>query len=106
MLAIRTSSDPITAARVTADLHGLPTGRLIARDTAAHIFTADVYELRAWINALGGFVTRQRAGGAVTLWTLHTHTEPRSDGSTTAVLVHALSLADEDIHPDITEAVA
>ncbi|MFD1278056.1 hypothetical protein ACFQ51_56910 [Streptomyces kaempferi] len=61
MLATRTSSDPTVAARVTADLHGLPTGRLTARDTAAHIFTADIHELRAWINALGGFVTRQRA---------------------------------------------
>ncbi|GAX57237.1 hypothetical protein [Streptomyces olivochromogenes] len=99
-------TDPAIDAQVTADLHGLPTGRITARDTAAHIFTADIHELRAWINALGGYVTRQRAGGAVTLWTLHTHTELRSDGSSTPVLVHALSLAGEDIHPDITEAVA
>jgi hypothetical protein len=106
MHSIGTSSDPTVAALVTANLHGLPTGRLTARDTAAHIFTADIHELRAWINALGGFVTRQRAGGAVTLWTLHTHTEPRSDGSSTPVLVHALSLASEDVHPDITESVA
>jgi hypothetical protein len=101
-----TSTDPTVAALVTANLHSLPTGRLIARNGAAHIFTADVHELRAWLNALGGYVTRERAGLGVTLWTLRTHTEPRSDGSTTPVLVHALTLAEEAIHPDITESVA
>jgi hypothetical protein len=102
----RTSTEPTTAALVTADLHGLPIGRLIARNDAAHIFTDDIRHLHAWLTACGGYTTRERAGLGVTLWTLRTHTEPRSDGSRTPVLVHALALNEEPIHPDITESVA
>jgi hypothetical protein len=103
---IRPTTDPVAAAQVTADLHGLPTGRLTARNTAAHIFTADLADLLAWRTALGGDVTRQRAGGGVTLWTLHTHTEPRSDGTHTPILVHSLALTHEPIDPALSDAVA
>lgn len=103
-LTARTAPD--VAAIVTAELHSLPTGRITQRNSAAHIFTADIDELRPWLTARGGHVTRQAAGLGVTLWTLHTTTEPRSDGTTTPVLVHALSLTHEGIHPDLLNAVA
>lgn len=99
-------TDPAIAAQVTADLHGLPTSRLTTRGDAAHIFTADLAHLLAWRTALGGDVTRQRAGGDVTLWTLHTHTEPRSDDTRTPVLVHALALTHEPTDPALSDAVA
>ena len=101
-----TAQDPADAARATADFHGLPTGRLTSRDGAAHIFTDNINDLRAWLNACGGYVLRERAGLGVVLWTLRTHTEPRSDGTRTPITVHALALAEEAIHPDITESVA
>jgi hypothetical protein len=99
-------TDPAIAAQATADLHGLPTGRLTTRGDAAHIFTADLADLLAWRAALGGTVTRQRAGGDITLWTLHTHTEPRSDDTHTTVLVHALTLTHEPTDPHLADAVA
>lgn len=101
-----TSITPDAAAQAAADYLGLPTGRLIARDGTAHIFTDDIHDLRAWLNALGGYTTRERAGLGVTLWTLRTHTAPRTDGTTTPIHVHALALAEEHIHPDITESLA
>ena len=99
-----TSTDPVIALLVTADHHGLPTGHSTARDGQAHVFLADVYEMRPWLNALGGTVTRQPAGSGVEMWVLHTHTEARSDGSQTCIVLRSLALAEQRIHPDLTEA--
>ncbi|WP_051713632.1 hypothetical protein [Streptomyces sp. NRRL WC-3626] len=96
------SSDADEAALVTADLNSLPTGRLAAREDTTYIF-ADMHELLAWLRALGGHVTHQAAGDGVTLWTLHTHTEPRRDGSRTPVLVHALAMTTELVPAAITD---
>lgn len=97
---------PDAAAQAAADHLGLPTGRLTTRDDAAHIFTADLADLIAWRAALGGTVTRERAGLGVTLWTLRTHTEPRDDGTHTPILVHALALTHEPVDPALTDAAA
>ena len=99
-------TDPTLAATVTADHHGLPTGRLTARGPVAHIFTADIDDLAAWLTARGGYTLRQAAGSGVSQWTLHTTTEPRDDGSTTPVLVHALHLDDEPVLPGLHFALA
>ena len=103
---ITATVNPTDAAQVTADHHGLPTGRLTAHNSAAHIFTADLADLLAWRAALGGTVTRQRAGLGVTLWTLRTHTEDRSDGSHTPILVHSLALTDEPVDHALSDAIA
>ena len=97
---------PHAAAQAAADYLGLPTGRLTTRNDTAHIFTADMTDLLAWRTALGGTVTRQRAGLGVTLWTLRTHTEPRNDGTRTPILVHCLSLTHEPVDPSLTDADA
>lgn len=99
-------TDPATAAQVTADLHNLPIGRLTARNQAAHIFNTDTRDLDAWLTALGGHITRQRAALGITLWTLHTTTEPRTDGTRTTILVHAPALTHEPIDPHLIAAVA
>lgn len=99
-------TDPAIAAQVTADLHTLPTGRIVARNQVAHIFTADINDLLVWLTALGGHITRQHSSLGITLWTLHTHTGPRADGSRTTVLVHASTLTDESTDHALTDAVA
>jgi hypothetical protein len=99
-------TDPAIAAQTTADLHNLPVGRLTARNQAAHIFLTDLNGLDAWLTALGGHVTRQRAALGITLWTLHTATEERSDGTRTTVLVHVPALTHELIDPHLIAAVA
>ncbi|KPI31391.1 hypothetical protein OV320_2607 [Actinobacteria bacterium OV320] len=97
---------PQAAAQAAADYLGLPTARLTTHNDAAHIFTADMHHLTAWYRALGGTVTRERAGLGVTLWTLRTHTEPRNDGTHTPILIHCLALTTEDIDPTLTNAAA
>ncbi|MGW0948475.1 hypothetical protein ACWD4O_38795 [Streptomyces sp. NPDC002623] len=97
---------PHAAAQAAADYLGLPTGRLTTHNDTAHIFADDITHLLAWRDALGGDVTRQRAGLGVTLWTLRTHTEPRTDGTRTPILVHCLRLTDEPIHPTLADATA
>lgn len=99
-------TDPALAATVTADNHGLPTGRTAAYDNAAHIFLDHTDGLVAWHDALGGYTTRQEAGHGVVLWTLHTSTEPRGDGTRTPVLVHALALDHELVYDALTAALA
>jgi hypothetical protein len=98
--------DAELAAAATADHYGLPTGRLDVRGDAAHIFTAQIADLTAWLNARGGYTTRERGAGDVTHWTLRTSTEPRGDGTTTTVRVHASALSDEDVPHELTAALA
>jgi hypothetical protein len=100
------STDPVAAARVTADTHGLNTSHLItAHNGAAHVFVADVNDLRPWLNELGGHITRQPAGTDTEKWTFRTHTDFRSDGSSTPILMHALALTGQTVHPDLLAAV-
>ncbi|MFD5848331.1 hypothetical protein [Streptomyces chartreusis] len=99
-------TDPITAAQTTADLHTLPTGRLTRHDGAAHVFLDDINGLVQWLVATGGYTTCRPAGPGVVLWTLITHTEPRSDGTATPILVHSLALAAELVPDELTTAAA
>ncbi len=99
-------TDPITATQVTADHHGLPTGRLTSRDTTAHIFLESLNGLLMWMAATGGYTTRRPAGPGVVMWTLVTHTEPRADGTATPVLVHSLALDTEDVDHHLTDSAA
>ncbi|MGW2520526.1 hypothetical protein ACWC09_26625 [Streptomyces sp. NPDC001617] len=99
-------TDPIAAAQVTADTHGLPTGRLTSRDNTAHIFLESLNGLLKWMAATGGYTTRRPAGPGVVMWTLVTHTDTRADGTATPVFVHSLALDTEDVDIDITNAAA
>ena len=99
-------TDPTTEAQVTADHHGLPTGRTVPYDNAAHIFLDTVDDLAKWLRATGGYTTRRDAGPGVVLWTLITHTELRADGTATPVIVHSLALDTEEVDYALTDAVA
>ncbi|MCX4885941.1 hypothetical protein [Streptomyces sp. NBC_00847] len=96
---ITSRTAPDVAAIVTAELLGLPTGRTVRHDNAAHIFLDHVDGLAQWLHATGGYTTRRDAGPGVVLWTLITHTELRADGTATPILVHAPALA-IDLAPD------
>lgn len=94
---------PAIQAEVTADLNGLPRGRITSQGTEAHVFTAGLDDLTAWWLALNGRITCQDAGPGVCLWTLHTDTD---HGNGTPVHVHALALDTDQLDADITDAVA
>ncbi|MET8585687.1 hypothetical protein ABZX39_33190 [Streptomyces collinus] len=94
---------PAVKAEVTADLNGLPHGRITEQGTEAHAFVTGLDELVDWYMALGGRITHQPAGTGVTKWTLHTDTD---HGTGTTVRVHALALDTDQIDPDCADAVA
>jgi len=100
--------DPITALRVTADTHGLDTNHLITTPNGreAHVFTADVNDLGTWLDELGGHVTRQPAGDGLDMWSFHTHTDFRSDGTSTPIVMHALTLTGQLVPSGLIAALA
>lgn len=65
----------------------LPAPVRIPRAESVHVMCADVDDLGEWLRALGGEIHVSPEFEGVELWTLHTSTEPREDGSSTAVLV-------------------
>ena len=94
---------PAIKAETTADLNGLPHGRITEQGTEAHVFTAGLDDLVSWFMALGGRITCQTAGPGVCLWTLHTDTD-HDNGAT--VRVHALALDTDQLDADCADAVA
>ncbi|MEZ7005616.1 hypothetical protein [Streptomyces sp. AD55] len=93
---------PALKAHTTADLHGLPHGRITEQGTEAHVFVADLDDLTAWWMALEGRITCQNAGPGVCLWTLHTNTD---HGRGTPIRVHALALDTDLIDDDCRTAI-
>lgn len=89
-------------AEVTADLNGLPHGRITDRDGEAQVFTTELADLELWFLALGGHITRQPAGSKAALWTLHTDTD---HGHGVPVAIYALALDSDQIDPAIADAV-
>ena len=69
------------------DGSNLPAPVRIPRAESVHVMVADVDDLGEWLRALGGEIHVSPEFEGVELWTLHTGTEPREDGSSTRVLV-------------------
>lgn len=72
---------------VLIDNTPLPAPVRIPRAESVHVVVADVDDLGEWLRALGGEIHIAPEFEGVELWTLHTATEPREDGSSTLVLV-------------------
>jgi hypothetical protein len=66
---------------------GLPAPVRIPRAESVHVMCADVHDLGEWLRALGGEIHVSPEFEGVELWTLHSTTEPREDGTFTRVLV-------------------
>ncbi|MEV8349007.1 hypothetical protein ACFVTT_15880 [Streptomyces niveus] len=99
------TSDNRLAVQVVIDGFALPAPTLVARPDAVHITLADVDDLAQWLYALGGEVRRGIEISGASLWTLHTETPVRLDGSTVAIRVHAPVVSGEDILAEIHGAV-
>ncbi|MFI0233087.1 hypothetical protein [Streptomyces sp. NPDC017086] len=69
------------------DYTSLPAPVRIPRPESVHVMLADVDDLGEWLRVLGGEIHVSPEFEGVELWTLHTTTEPREDGSATRVLV-------------------
>lgn len=88
------------------DGSNLPAPVRIPRAESVHVMCADVDDLGEWLRTLGGEIHVSPEFEGVELWTLHTSTEPREDGSSTRVLVSVPVPAGELVMEWIRVAVA
>ena len=88
------------------DGSNLPAPVRIPRAESVHVMCADVDDLGEWLRALGGEIHVSPEFEGVELWTLHSSTEPREDGTSTRVLVSVPVPAGELVMDWIRVAVA
>lgn len=69
------------------DRAGLPAPTRTPRPDHVHVMVPDIDDLGEWLRLLGGEIHRSPEFEGVQLWTLHTVTEPREDGTSVRVLV-------------------
>ncbi|MFF7365664.1 hypothetical protein [Streptomyces sp. NPDC008125] len=91
------SSDNRLAAQTVIGTFGLPAPTLVARPDAVHISLADVDDVAQWMYALGGTMRRGIEIDGASLWTLHTETPRRGNGSTVRILVHVPVVSGEAV---------
>jgi hypothetical protein len=89
-------------AEVTAELNGLPRGRITEHHGAAYVFTDRLADIEAWYLALGGRITHKPVGDGTTIWSLDTLTE-RTHGA--PVRVRCMALDTDQIDADCADAV-
>ncbi|MFF9568450.1 hypothetical protein [Streptomyces sp. NPDC014685] len=100
------TSDNRLAVQAMLDGLGLPAPTLVARPDAVHITLADVDDLGQWLYHLGGTVCRGVEISGASLWTLHTETPVRLNGSAVRIRVHVPVVSGEDVLAEIRGAVA
>lgn len=100
------TSDNRLAVQVVIDGFNLPAPTIVARLDAVHITLADVDDLGQWLYSLGGEVRRGIEISGASLWTLHTETPVRLNGTTVAIRVHVPVVSGEDVLAEIRGAVA
>lgn len=91
------TSDNRLAVQSVIDGLGLPAPTIVVRPDAVHITLADVDDLSQWMYELGGTVRRGVEIDGASLWTLHTETPRRGNGSTVRILVHVPVVSGEDV---------
>lgn len=87
------------------DSANLPAPVRIPRAESVHVMVADVDDLGEWLRVLGGEIHVSPEFEGVELWTLHTRTEPREDGSSSSVHVSVPVPAGELVMDWIRQAV-
>ncbi|WP_328721785.1 hypothetical protein OHT52_21340 [Streptomyces sp. NBC_00247] len=91
------TSDNRLAVQAVIDGLGLPAPTLVVRPDAVHVALADVDDLAQWMYELGGEMRRGIEIDGASLWTLHTETPRRGNGSTVRILVHAPVVSGEAV---------
>ncbi|MEU3447196.1 hypothetical protein AB0H29_08195 [Streptomyces thermolilacinus] len=83
----------------------LPAATMTPRADAVHITVVRAADLATWMYHLGGQVQQAPGADGVALWTLHTRTPERRDGSTVAIRVHCAVVEGEDVLTDVRQGV-
>jgi hypothetical protein len=83
----------------------LPVATMTPRPDAVHITVTSARDLSRWMYDLGGRIVQSSGADGVALWTLHTATPVRSDGSTVPIRVHAVVVDGEDVLAEVRPGV-
>ncbi|RKN61913.1 hypothetical protein D7231_32090 [Streptomyces klenkii] len=85
----------------------LPARTIVTTPDVVHVIVADPDDLEPWIAVRGGEVHVSPEWEDVQTWTLHTTTEPATDGSVTLVRVSTVVVARvEGVLPEVRAAVS
>lgn len=98
-------SDNRLAVEAMLDSLALPCPTLVSRPDAVYVTVTDVDDLGVWLCERGGDIHVSTAFEGVELWTLHTETPKRANGSPVAVRVSVPVLAGEPVMDYIRAAV-
>ncbi|MER5675819.1 hypothetical protein ABT081_02630 [Streptomyces sp. NPDC002238] len=99
------TSDNRLAVEALLSNMALPAPTLVARPDAVHVTLADPDDLGQWMYALGGTIRRGIEIDGASLWTLHTETPVRLNGTTVRILVHVPVVSGEDVLAELRTAV-
>ncbi|AQW55242.1 hypothetical protein ACIQPP_05325 [Streptomyces violaceusniger] len=102
----RKTSDNRHAVEAMLGYLSLPAPTLVPRADAVHVTVTDVDDLGAWVCALGGGVHRGPSTDGAALWTLHTATPTRRDGSKVKIRVHVAVVDGDDVLARVRRAVS
>ncbi|RLL66960.1 hypothetical protein [Streptomyces sp. Z26] len=84
----------------------LPAPAVIEKPDAVHVTLHDPDDLAYWVVSLGGDIHVGSPTDGAALWTLHTQTPRRADGSTVTILVHVAVVDGTDVLTEVRRAVA
>ncbi|MEU3289949.1 hypothetical protein [Streptomyces longwoodensis] len=85
------------AVRSMLDYLTLPAATITPRPDAVHVTVTSARDLSRWLYDLGGHIEQSSGTAGVVLWTVHTKTPERGDGSTVPIRVHAVVVSGEDV---------
>ncbi|MEV5443522.1 hypothetical protein AB0N23_13435 [Streptomyces sp. NPDC052644] len=100
------AADNALAVEAMLDYLALPAATMTPRPDAVHVTVLRAADLATWLYHLGGTVRQAPGTEGVALWTLHTRTPERRDGSTVAVRVHCAVVDGEDVLTEVRQAAA
>lgn len=98
--------DSRTAVELMAERLMLPAPSMDVRHDVVHVTVADPDDLAEWLHELGGEIHRSPQHEGVALWTLHTLSPVRGDGTQVPILVHAVVVDAGGVLPEVRAAVA
>ncbi|WP_424891861.1 hypothetical protein [Streptomyces sp. XH2] len=98
--------DNANAVQVMLDYLALPAPTLIGREDAVYVTVADIDDLGLWLAKRGGEIHISPAFEGIEMWTLHTYTPVRGDGSRVAIRVSVPLPTGELVMDDIRAAVS
>ncbi|MGW2742327.1 hypothetical protein [Streptomyces sp. NPDC001450] len=93
------------AVRSMLDYLPLPAATLTPRPDAVHITVTGARDLSRWLYDLGGGIVQSSGADGVAMWTVHTSTPERGDGSTVPIRVHAVVVDGETVLAEVRPGV-